>query len=840
MLHLDKTDYDLNTLFSFEILKEILLKLAVSQDKIEKELNTMKRSNIKRDKVISKITKEMNISLEFSENDINGDINNEENLEQYNNEDRDENIYKDNNKDEFEKKEYIKSQENNSNITKINIPQNFEKNEVNDINNISSHRSINDSKSQKSGINVSPELVSKMMKQLNDHYKRISSLETNLKSESKNINNLQVQFEEHLSNNESQLKLIDDKINELFEKNKDFEKKYEDLSVKMTDIDIFSMFKDNGDGTIDATKVMVRALEDKVFKKFEFVDKRYKIDSLDHLKTKNNLENIMPKIDQIYREIERINKMGNQNQEELDNYKKENDESNNEIKNNFNKDIRKKVEELREELEKLINNKISFIENKIEDIKKVENNNNGVNFDILKLGLGNNNEINEETINSIEKKISDLRKKMNDIDNTLKIHLNQKEADLIKNEIKDMKLILDNKITKDDLKELYNFHLNNKDELNDLKDMEEKTYDDTRKMMKDLSNLQQRIESLNGNLSLLQSTPRSGGIPLVDFSKYIDQKKLSESFKPFFKEFEKIYREFDSVRRDMSLIDDETKGNTKNIIKINEELNNKIDDFKIYAQSKYLEKKEFNKKLKNLEIQIKYIEEENKKEMDSWLLAKKPMKCFNCATCEADVKNDYTSAEYLPWKKYPRGDKIHRIGQGFSHMLQMMTSEFIKSIEKSEFPSEFEANSKNNNNNNNNLSSQINDCLGIGIITNNKDQAKEDNIFNLKQISKMKLPKVKQYSNNKIKLKKLVDEIPVSDDENNGTENETEIKVKISSPKIMKITKKEKSSNDFLGNSLLIKGTSTNKRNMEISSNNTFLNTYRNTFDGIGSKFPKS
>ena len=836
MLHLDKTDYDLNTLFSFEILKEILLKLARSQDKIENEINTMKKSNIKRDKKISKIAKAMNESLELSENDSNEDINNDENLEQKNNEEKDENPNKDDNKEEFEKKEYNKSQENNTNITKINIPQNFEKSEVTDINNISSHRSINDSKSKNSGINVSPELFSKMMKQLNDHYKRISSLETILKSESKNLNNLQVQFKEHLSNNESQFKLIDDKINELFEKTQDFEKKYEDLLVKMADIDIFSMFKDNGDGTIDATKVMVRALEDKVFKKFEFVDKRYKTDSLDHLKTKNNVENIMPKIDQIYREIERINKMGNQNQEELDNYKKENDESNNEIKNNFSKDIRKKVDELREELENLINNKISLIENKINDIKKVENN--GDNFDILKLGLGNN-EINEEVINSIEKKISDLRKKINDIDNTLKIHLNQKEADLIKNEIKDMKLILDNKITKDDLKELYNFHLNNKDELNDLKDMEEKTYDDTRKIIKDLSNLQQKIESLNGNLSLLQNNPRSGGIPLVDFSKYIDQKKLSEAFKPFFKEFEKIYREIDSFRRDMSLIDDESKNNKKNISKINEELNNKIDDFKIYAQSKYLEKKEFNKKLKNLEIQIKYIEEENKKEMDSWLLAKKPMKCFNCATCEADVKNEYTSAEYLPWKKYPRGDKIHRIGQGFSHMLQMMTSEFIKSIEKSEFPSELEANSKNNNNNNNNLSGQINDNLGIGIITNNKDQAKEDNITNLKQISKMKLPKVKQYSNNKIKLSKLVDEVPVSDDENNDLEN-NEIKVKISSPKIMKITKKEKSSNDFLGNSFLIKGNSSNKRNMEFSSNNTFLNTYRNTFDGLGSKFPKS
>lgn len=834
MLHLDKTDYDLNTLFSFEILKEILLKLAHSQDKIEKEINIMKKSNMKRDKIISKITKAMHESLEISENDSNEDINNDENMEQNNNEEKDENLYKDENKEEFEKKEYQKSQENNSNITKINIPQNSEKNEINDTNLIPSHRSINDSKSLNSGVNVSPELFSKMMKQLNDHYKRISSLESQLKSDSKNLNNLQHEFEEHLSNNESQFKLINDKINELFEKNKDFEKKYEDLSVKMTDIDIFAMFKDNGDGTIDATKVMVRALEDKVFKKFEFVDKRYKIDSLDQLKMRTNLENIMPKIDQVYREIERINKMGNQNQEELDNYKKENDESNNEIKSNFSKDIRKKVDELREELENSINNKISLIENKISDIKKVENN--ADNFDILKLGLGNN-EIGEETINSIEKKISDLRKKINDIDNTLKIHLNQRETDLIKNEIKDMKLILDNKITKDDLKELYNFHLNSKDEMNDLKDMEEKTYDDTRKMMKDLSNLQQKIESLNGNLALLQNTPRSGGIPLVDFSKFIDQKKLSEAFKPILKEFEKIYREFDSVRRDMSLIDDESKSNKKNITKINDELNNKIEDFKIYAQSKYLEKKEFNKKLKSLEIQIKYIEDENKKEMDSWLLAKKPMKCFNCATCEANIKNDYTSAEYLPWKKYPRGDKIHRIGQGFSHMLQMMTSEFIKNIEKNEFPSEYEANSKNNNSNNNiNLSS---DKLGIEIITNNKDQVKEDNIFNLKQISKMRLPKVKQYSNNKIKLKKFDDNVPVSDDDNNDIENESEIKVKNASPKIIKITKKEKSSNDFFGNSFLIKGSS-NKRNMEYAANNTFINTQRNTFDGVGNKFPKN
>ena len=37
-----------------------------------------------------------------------------------------------------------------------------------------------------------------------------------------------------------------------------------------------TMFKDDGSGTIDATKVMVKALQEKVFKKFELVETRHK------------------------------------------------------------------------------------------------------------------------------------------------------------------------------------------------------------------------------------------------------------------------------------------------------------------------------------------------------------------------------------------------------------------------------------------------------------------------------------------------------------------------------------------------------------------------------------
>ena len=46
MLKLEQTEYDLNTLFSFDVLKEILLKLAKSQIKLENEIANIKNTLI--------------------------------------------------------------------------------------------------------------------------------------------------------------------------------------------------------------------------------------------------------------------------------------------------------------------------------------------------------------------------------------------------------------------------------------------------------------------------------------------------------------------------------------------------------------------------------------------------------------------------------------------------------------------------------------------------------------------------------------------------------------------------------------------------------------------------
>ena len=806
MLHLQNKEYDLNTLFSFEVLKEILLKLARSQDKLENDIINIKQNFSKRDAIINKLEKSIFNTSSLPETNVNeGNEKNRIDSDEY--------------KDKIKEKEYIKKEQFDTNKEKNNINTETEKKNEEDQNQKTPNKkdstidnnkitnkdnsSFDLSQSEKDpksprGALISPHLISRMMKLIKDQSAKINILDNKLKSESKNIKDIESQLKNHLLDNESQFKLVNDRIDSILQKNEDYETKLENLQVKTSEFDIFSMFKDSGDGSVDASKIMVKALEEKIFKKFELVDARYKKDSLDSLKMKTNVENITPKLDQFSRELERINEANKSQKEDLDNYKKENEEQNTDNYNNINTDINQRISELKDELENNMKRDLLLIQTQLNNMKKDsdENNNNTNNaFDLLKLSLGNNG-LDSEAAQTLEKKINDLRKRIHDIENTLKLNMNLEEIDSLRKEIKDLKLLLEKKITKDDLKELYNFHLADVDELNDIKDRESITLDEIRKTIRDVQNIQQRIESINGNLSLLQNNPSNGNMKIIDFSKYIDNQKLTDTLKPFFKEFEKIFKEIDSFRRDIGEIENKIKASTKNSLsKIEEDITNKISEIKAYCKKRYIEKAEFHKTIKSIQIQIKSLGDESKRgDTDNWLLAKTPLKCFNCASCEANIKNEnYNAADYLPWKKYPRGEKIQRMGQGFSHMLQMMTSEFIKSLEKTDLPPENEQTNRTNFNKSNYESNIINERKTYnGFIINNKEQIQEDKFQNLKKNSKMKLPKVKQYS--KPKLKKFDEECPVSDEEyiEDPQEDKKETIYKNTSPRILKITKKNK------------------------------------------------
>ena len=878
MLNLDSKEYDLNTLFSFEVLKEILLKLARGQDKLENDVRNMKQniSNriIKLEQTIFNTSENENEynQDEFQEEEnldegegknkegnINNKINDNENktneekgkdIEIEKKEDKDINIskkeYEKNNIKDGEKTKIVDEQKgSNSNEGNLPIKKSDEKSSdkaketnVNQNKNVINRQIIQKGK-EHSGTYVSPDLISKISKQLKEQGTRLNILDSKLQSETKNIKNFEKQLKNHTLDNESQFNLINERINSLLQQNEEYQRKLEDLQVKTSELDVFSMFKDSGDGTIDATKVMVKALEEKVFKKFELVDARYKKDALDSLKMKTNVENITPKLDQFSRELERINDINKQQKEDLDSYKKDNEEQNLDNFNNITNDFNQRLIDLKNEMDKNLRNKLLLLENQLKNMKGDSKDNNNA-FDLLKLSLGNNG-LDSEAAQALEKKINDLRKKTNDLENTLKLYMSTGEIDNIKNEIKDMKLLMDKKITKDDLKELYNFHLSTVDELNDIKDRESMSFDELRKTIKDVQNIQQRIESINGNLSLLQNSPSNGNMKFIDFSKYIDNQKLTDSLKPFFKEFEKIFKEIDSFRRDINEMDIQSKNNIKaSESKMEEDMNTKITELKEFIKKKYLEKMEFNKTVKSLEVQIKSLGENPKKnDADSWLLAKRPLKCFNCASCEANIKNDnYNTADFLPWKKYPRGEKIHRMGQGFSHMLQMMTSEFIKSIEKSEFPLEYDA-AKNANN-----LSNLNERTGMsGFTINNREQIQDDGFPNLKKNSKMVLPKVKQYS--KSRIRRYDETLPISDDEytDNNNENNKNTIPTSNSPKILKITKKNnKVDNRFMNENFktMQGGFSSKEINFGFRRNSNVMKTEKNEFKATLTTSPKN
>ena len=823
MLNLSTKEYDLNALFSFESLKEILLELAKSQIKLENEMKNIHEENKKRDKKIINIQK---IIRNFNVNE-----NEKFNINFINEEEKDENNNEDiKNNEETEEKEENDENEENEDNNEINSPKNIEidktekKEEKEGVNNQVDNKKFDSENNRNMKINNSSikkvEYVNiysnnkknniqfqKLDKQIKELISKISILEEKIKNETKNKKKDEEKMRNISSENKEELKKLNDKINSLNSKRDDIEQKIESMQSSIKGLDIMAMFKDNGSGTIDATKVMVKSLQEKVFKKFELVETRYKKEMGENSKTKALLENLVPKIEKINQDLEKISESNNEQKEELDIYIKTNEEKNNETKNNIYEDFNNKLEKFKEEIKTDMKNLINPIEKKLDNFNSPE--------------FFQNNNL-SENIKILEKKFSDLRKKTNDMDNTLKFYLKRNDIDIIKKELKDLKSSIESKLTKEDIKELYNFHLTDLDEINDIKDRFDLNREEIAKINKDIRTAMQKIEIFQGNLILLQNSKGQPGLnKIIDFSKYVEHSKLNDALNPIIKQIENILKEIESIRRDMNEIELKNKKyNTNALSQFEEDNTNKMNELKVLIQKKYLEKYDFNRIIKTIEVQIKSLTDDSKRaDADTWLLAKKNTKCFNCATCEANIKNDnYTTADYLAWKKYPKGEKIHRMGQGFSHMLEMMSSEFAKSIERNDFPDE-------NTNIYLNSDSYINTVPNINerasstkLKFNKKELAQEENLQNprgSKKSGKMKLPKMIP---SKIKLKKnegiSINANQNSDDENNKSSDGNNIinivnslnneKEEIQnqniddSPKIMKIVKKTK--NDLVSN----------------------------------------
>ena len=551
----------------------------------------------------------------------------------------------------------------------------------------SNNDKVSPQKSHKdSASNLNPEMIMKLFKRVKENEKKISDLikKTN---EHKQINKKIEDNLDLINSNIQKIENLQKTLDDLVNKFEEFKTDYEDVKVKVQDFNIYDLFKDGegaSGGSIDAAKTLIMALENKVFKKFSLYDERYKKYDNDILK------------------INEINRNNNNTFELMEKQIQKNRQEVSDINRNYEKDIL----ELKEKLEAL--------EDKLKNIKnmkkpKIKDNNSLVDY----------NEIIDEKMNQIEDKIKDLIKKEIDefevnsqkrdneinskVDNeNNKIYI--KRFNDIDKKLNQMIDDMDIKNVKERLKTLENEMLKmfSKTEGHDLKGkismVEEELKEECLKTetmqqyldkyRNDLNNLVKKIEYLNTEYAKLSFKNLNSNIEKVegsiDLVKYLEKEEYNENKKDVNNKFEKVRLAVENLGRNLENILD-TLGHTvneKDLINYQGVVKNNIDELKLFINKKYAEKNETNKTLKYLEMQIKSLVEGTKKADggDNWLLAKKPLNNFLCASCESVIRGELDKrSEYIAWNKYPsRDDKSYRMGHGFSRMLQMVNDDIMR------------------------------------------------------------------------------------------------------------------------------------------------------------------
>jgi hypothetical protein len=211
-------------------------------------------------------------------------------------------------------------------------------------------------------------------------------------------------------------------------------------------------------------------------------------------------------------------------------------------------------------------------------------------------------------------------------------------------------------------------------QLNNLRDNITHLEED-RKVIEDVAILKKKVEGLATTLlSLSRNNPSDdmSGASIraiqMDTTKYVEQRTFDEHR-------DKVQREFDTVNAKIEelrqLIEDiiailKTKASEKDLKDLEGFLLSKIEELKNGCNKKFADKNETAKNLRYLDQQLKYIIDVYIKKMekgDNWLLAKKPIGGFSCASCEAYIGDLHENNEIIPWNNYPArdNDKLYRV-----------------------------------------------------------------------------------------------------------------------------------------------------------------------------------
>ena len=523
--------------------------------------------------------------------------------------------------------------------------------------------------------NKNTEIIQKLFQRLIALEKKVSELS------SKSNENMILRT---IASNKKNILEHTDTIKNLNESTEKIKAELEKLKEKVQDFNIYDMFKEGGDGDMDVAKALIKALETKQNKRFDLFEEKYKLLSTENFKNKDDIKNqgivINGQKISIEKNTEKILKLLEQ--------QKNQEISNKELKDKEDSILNKKFEDILNNIQTLsdnYNNKITEIESKLNEHQKQPQ----VLVTEIKPDKTKDKKIqeNENTLKEYNERINDLEKSLRQL--LKKINIDELNSNLA---------ILQKEISKkgnqgaiDDLIDrLYNIDENIK-QINYRVDSSSAF---EKKMLEDYSLLSKKFESFANTVNRLSlqiiKNPKEDK-QVIDYTKFIEIGTFEENKKELSKKFDKIRISFEDILKNIDEILEKLSHtpSDKDFAQYQDIIKNLLDEYRINNNKKYADKYDTSKNFKFLETQIKTITENYNKKLDgqdNWLLAKKPLNNYLCASCEGIIKGELDKrCDYIPWNKYPnREEKYTRMGHGFSHMLQMVNDDIRKNVDNKE------------------------------------------------------------------------------------------------------------------------------------------------------------
>ena len=469
-------------------------------------------------------------------------------------------------------------------------------------------------------------------------------------------------------------KSLEEKINEMNKDKNEINKVLDEMKIRMVDFNIVDLLKEANisEGSIDASKILVSNLEEKFIKKTQIIDEKIKKNEDDMNNLKNEFQNVKNEAQVINTSLIGFKSAVNEISDQVTKTNDQNSNMVNETNNKINEKYKKLSQKIEDEKQNSKKNyeKIKTYIKKLENISKEQKNSKG-------------NEIKAEMSDNDLRCMAELTKRMADLEKQMKILYHSLDISKFKEEVAKLENELMQKVDEKNF-----FDLNEKVNLNiaimnNIKESLERSHEVGNKNSKDINFVMRKLESLNTTMLAFKAALETlSGIKndsILDPSRYLDLATFNEFIKAYQKDVDKIEKNIEDIRRLITELTDvlKTKASGEDMKTFEGVINYKLEELKILCVKKFSDKVDTNKNFKYMDSQIKYITNIIMRKYDkneSWLIAKKPLGGNICASCEAYIGELKGKEDYLVWNKYPNREKEknYRIGNGFSHMLNML------------------------------------------------------------------------------------------------------------------------------------------------------------------------